>query len=135
MDHVPIIRTERMSDFFMKYHVEGLPFAAVFHQFTSVDTGDPHDHPWGFRTFIVQGGYEEEVFNFNGTSEKFRWVVGDSVLVPATRVHRITKLFNDECWTLILPGPWEQKSGFYQWRDGHPWQRRWDEPDFQKIGT
>lgn len=50
------IREEIMSPDFTKFHLEGpWPFHAVMHRFTQPDHGDPHDHPWSFRSNIGFG--------------------------------------------------------------------------------
>ncbi len=55
-------REEKMSDELTKYHVIGLPFDAVFHHFTGADKGDPHDHPFAFRSHVISGDYEETIY-------------------------------------------------------------------------
>lgn len=128
------IEEERMSDSFVKYHIRGLPIAAVLHHFTDVDRGDPHDHPWPFQSTILSGGYTEEVFLKSiGASFIERREVGNSFVVPAQRIHRITELHTGDCWTLILPGPEEQKSGFWQFREDGVYHRYWDSQDWIKV--
>ena len=121
------LRHEPMADFFDKFHVGGLPRAAVFHRFTNADLGDPHDHPWPFTSFIVSGGYIEEVFDRrNGAVEVDVHRPGDSFRVEAHHVHRIVQLLDDECWTLILPEAYVHEPGFWQFRDDGPWRRPWN---------
>lgn len=127
------LREERMADHFVKHHVEGLPAAAVFHQFSQVDHGDPHDHPWPFTSFVISGGYVEQVFQLDGSSELVHRKVGDSFRIDAKHIHRIIDLPAGECTTIILPGPHEQKSGFYQFREGRAWHRFWDQEEFQGV--
>ena len=125
---------EPMSPIFDKFHVEGLPRSAVFHRFAAPDSGPAHDHPFSITSFIVYGGYEEEVFDkLTGKSQLVSHYEGDSFSFPATHVHRITRLFTREVWTLILPGEWEQKSGFWEFREDGSYYRAWDEPEFYKI--
>ena len=35
------------------------PFNIFIHKFLKSDPDDLHDHPWGFTTFIIAGGYWE----------------------------------------------------------------------------
>lgn len=126
------IRTETMSEVFTKFHLEGLPCAAVLHRFTAADEGDPHDHPWPFRSFIISGGYRETVFGlYEGSTMTYARCPGDSFEVPASRVHRIETLFHPECWTLIVPLPGPHRTpGFYRWVDGVRQHRFWHETEW-----
>ena len=124
-----------MGHHFTKYHLEGLPVGAVLHHFTAAEPeADPHDHPWGFTSFVLSGGYVEEVFLKNGTSYLEEWGAGEIRHVKADHVHRIVRLVGGECWTLVLPGPVERVSGFYRWAaDGTPMYRRWDEQEWRRL--
>lgn len=127
------IRHERMSPAFDKWHVEGLPFPAVFHRFTAPDMGDPHDHPWPFRTTILRGTYNEEVFHPDGSSYRLHHPEGSSFIIEGSHVHRITALEDGECWTLIQPlGPKEREPGFWRWIDGRAERRAWN-GDWQPV--
>lgn len=128
------IRTEVMSPVMTKYHVGGLGFPLVFHHFTGPDEGDPHDHPFAFRSIILRGGYVETIYDQdNGINGPVERLPGDSFRVPATRVHKIVRLLEADCWTVILPEPWERKSGFWQFRSDGPYFRTWDNPDWTRI--
>ena len=129
------LREERMADHFVKHHIDGLPCAAVLHKFSRPDHGPAHDHPWPFFSFIVHGGYVEEVFDREtGSSHQVHRAVGQSFYIPATHIHRIVDLPFGECHTLILPGPHEQKSGFWEFRGDGAYHRFWDEPEFKRLG-
>lgn len=130
------LREERMADHFVKHHVEGLPAAAVFHQFSQVDHGDPHDHPWSFTSFVLHGGYVEEVFDREtGSSKLVNHTVGESFYVPAKHIHRIVALPAGECFTIILPGEPEQKSGFWEFSPEGARHRYWDQAEFQRMAA
>jgi hypothetical protein len=124
---------EPMSPVFDKWHLDGAPFPAVLHRFSEPDMGPPHDHPWSFRSIVLHGGYVEQVFQLDGTSELVRHEVGDSFHIPAGHIHRIVELPAGECWTLILPGQHERKSGFYDFRPDGTYHRYWD-GEFEKMG-
>lgn len=127
------IRTETMSEAMTKFHLEGLPFPAVLHRFTEPDLGDPYDHPWSFRTFILKGGYREHLFSRRGRREITR-LPGETFIVPAARIHRIVELLDGECWTLIMPLPGAAGTpGFYQYREDGIYHRFWHEEEFRKI--
>lgn len=117
------LEVEKMSDEFTKYHIKGLPFAATLHHFTGPDKGLPHDHPWGFTSIILKGGYVERVFELsNGswyTSDIFRGV-GSVFTLKAEHIHQLIELPEGECWTLVLPQPWERHGGFWDFSSPTP---------------
>ena len=114
------VREERMNGHFVKYHIEGLPFPLVLHQFTGADgdEADPHDHPFPVTSFILHGGYTEQQFRLTSPDpgypiEKDR-PEGTAHRVEAGDVHRITRLHGHETWTAIIPGQHERTPGFYK---------------------
>ena len=125
---MPDVSIERMNEHFLKIH---LPDGRVVHRFSAADgpDADPHDHAqWGFWSTIIEGGYTEERFTLDGTSEFIRRETGDRFYVAADDIHRIVELHGHEAWTLIEPDPHTGRdSGFYQWRDGVPHFRSWRE--------
>ena len=127
------LHEERMSDAMMKYHLDGLPRSAVLHRFTAPDWGPHHDHPWPLTSFIVSGGYREEVLDRDtGLTSFIDHREGESFSFSSTHIHRIVELFAPEVWTLILPGDWEQKSGFWEVRGNVLWHRFWD-GDWERV--
>ena len=82
------------------------------HHMTSPDADrDVHDHPWGFVSIVLSGGYEELVRTITGYHEEAHcpW----SVLFRSPEfLHRITKLPTGECWTLVFTGKRVRKWGF-----------------------
>lgn len=130
------LRHEPMSPVFDKWHVGGMPFAAVFHRFTEPDRGDPHDHPWPFRSTVLHGGYVEEVYDLaSGSIRHVHRRPGDSFVIEPDHVHRIVELPLGECWTLIQPeGSKVREPGFYQWRDGVAFHRPWHRAEFLPMG-
>ena len=128
---------ERMNGAFEKQHVVGLPVPLALHRFTEPDRGDPHDHPWGFTSFIVSGGYVEEVFTLlpggAWTSALVRRVPGTAHHVPATHIHRIVELPAGECWTCIIAGSVERESRFWRFAEGQIMSRPWHSLDFVPL--
>lgn len=130
------LRKEVLNDTFTKYHIDGLPFEAALHHFTGCNPNeDPHDHPWGFTSHVLTGGYVEEYFHI----EKSGWSVhtvsrnaGTVHHLPANWIHRIVMLQYSECWTLVLPYLKAKESGFYRFEDGGQILHRfWNETDFK----
>jgi hypothetical protein len=91
---------------------------------------DPHDHPFGFRTIILLGGYVEAVYPWRETAQGVRVTgqnghghgpelfvrkPGHTRLVLAGTVHKITSLMGKRTVTLVIRGPKEQDWGFYVW--------------------
>ncbi len=135
METIITVQEEKMSEELMKFHLRGLPFDAVIHKFTGRDVGEPHDHPFTFRTFVLKGGYVERRFHIiNGkpVTSTIERKVGDSFIVSAQTIHQIIELLDKESWTMILPERWEQNWSFYQFGD-EILSRYWDEPEFKPL--
>lgn len=127
------IEQERMSDFFMKHHVRGLPRPVVVHEL-GADHGDPHDHPFAFNSFVAHGGYTEEAFDLaTGESRMIRHDTFDSFRIEAGHIHRVVQV-DPETITFIMPHGHERKPGFCHWdQDGTAYHRFHDQPDFTPI--
>lgn len=106
------------------------------HHFTGPDSdAEPHDHPMDFRSFILWGGYTEEVWHIETEQEhdrqgcpaclygpqcelwwqkKYvrRWPL-TTHFAKASHTHRITTLHAKNVWTLFLRGPKTQDWGFF----------------------
>lgn len=130
-----IVRVERLSRAFIKYHLDD---GRALHRFTRGEPhADPHDHPWGFETEILDGGYVEEVFHF---AEDGGWRSEIVHRAPATRhhiaadhIHRIVELPGRDCWTLVSAGPHERDTRFWRFGNGI-WSRSWRERRWHRHG-
>ena len=132
-DHAPpgsaIVRVERMSPAFVKYHLDD---GRALHRFTRPEPfANPHDHPWSFDTHIVAGGYVEEVFTFRPDggwqSELIERLPGTTHHITADHIHRIVALPAEESWTLVRAGPNERMTHFWRFGDSvhhRAWNRR-----------
>lgn len=132
---LPTFEVEEMAPFFAKFHIRNVPFDAVLHKFTDIDRGDPHDHPWAFKSTILYGGYVEEVYHPKlGLVETRHRHPGDNFYVSMDHIHRIVDLPKGECWTLIQPQyhGTVKKSGFWQFREDGAYRRDWDQQEFTK---
>jgi len=137
---MPDIREEHMNDHFTKFHLGGLPFAAVIHRFTAADgpEADPHSHPWDFTSTILRGGYREEVFTLYPNNEGWRSELhvrrpGDTFRNMSGTIHRIVELLEPECWTLIQPEEGNRVPGFYKFDEHAISHRFWFEPEFHPL--
>jgi hypothetical protein len=127
-----IIRAERMSPAFTKYH---LADGRALHRFSREEPhAHPHDHPWAFETTIIDGGYAEEVFHttYSGgwRSEVVHRNPGTSHWIAAEHIHRIVALPRGECWTLIRAGAHERETRFWRFGDG-VWSCAWNQRRWQ----
>jgi len=123
----PAPRIEVMNAFFTKIH---LGDGRAVHHFTAADEGEEfHDHPWSFTSEVLAGGYAEDiVVSLNRfTVIEQRRLPGTTHQVEASHMHRITRLLDGDCWTLVTAGPVERQVRFYRHRDGQVQSRRWDE--------
>lgn len=132
-----MIDVELVHGGFTKYHLnrEGRqpwPFRPILHHFRTPDIGDPHDHPWDFTTYIVQGSYIEEVYTLTPHGgyrvELHRRQAGSSHNVPAEYIHRIIDLPDGECWTFCIYGPTRRESLFYRFEPDSIQTRPWHQP-------
>lgn len=82
-----------------------------------------HDHPWGFWTLILWGGYVEEyTFQPDATEGGWRggpmmarrWVrPGMFAYRRATYTHRIAELPSGPSWSLVLRTRYQRRWGFH----------------------
>ncbi len=125
-----MIREEQMGPHMLKMHIEGQ--GAVIHQFTAPDHGDPHDHPWPFYSRILYGGYDEQVFERDGSYQIVRHLPGSFFHVPAYHIHRIVTLLEKECLTVIFPQPqiMRRECHFWQFHNGRTSFRHWSKDEW-----
>lgn len=100
-----MITEERMSNEFVKFHLNIGKFPILLHHFTGALDLYPHDHPFPFTTTILAGGYVEEIWSEYGGVWRSRIVErlpGTSHRVEATDIHRIIALPHGECVTSVV---------------------------------
>lgn len=132
------IKAEKLSRSFKKYHVQGLPFAASFNEFSAPDTSDPHDHPFDFITHILSGGYTERNYSINAFGEvainNIERKPGTSHYVKAIDIHQIIDLPTGHCVTLMIPQSGHVKpTYFYRFIDGKAYRRLWNKRKFLPV--
>ena len=123
----PAIRIEVMSSAFRKIH---LGDGRALHHFTAGDDGDEfHDHQWSFTSEVLVGGYVEDIVVSLDpfTVMEQRRTPGASHHVEAGVVHRITRLLEPECWTMVTAGPVKREVRFYRHRNGSVQSRLWNQ--------
>lgn len=84
------------------------------HKFSEPDLGSPpHNHPMNSTSFILYGGYVEEVWSVDGTCIEVERKPGQFHEIPATHIHRIIELPKEKAWTIVARGEDVQTWRFY----------------------
>ena len=132
-----IMDRENKDPYMIRYYLfitdrKKFPFNIFLHNFLRSDPDDLHDHPFGYFTFILTGGYWEwvPIFGVNPDSindmlagpdkdemniigEKRVWRgPGHFRCSKADSYHRIEIEPGVDCWTLFMPGPQKREWGF-----------------------
>lgn len=129
---------------YMRRWIARCPFGTLrLHNILTSDEGrDFHDHPWGFTSLILSGGYVEHrpgcgcepipndgrkrVANLHHDPGGCRYYgPGSVVRRDATDLHRL-ELVNGPAWTLVLTSPYHRMWGFQTadgWVDFKSYQR------------
>ena len=114
--------------YLIRYYVflkerKNFPFNITLHKVLVSDEPTLHDHPWGYATLILKGGYWEHIPLFNHTTGG---VVGTTKIWRGPGHFRIRgpkdlhwlELAKDEngneipCWSLFFMGKKKQEWGF-----------------------
>ena len=102
-------------------------FAVMLHKMHRPDDDAcHHDHPWSFWTFVLWGGYVEDVTHRTEVNPPYAdWGTvietvkrrfnrpGMLLFRRATHTHRIHKLPKGSCWTLVLRFKYKRAWGFW----------------------
>lgn len=100
-------------------------FGIYLHKFLRSDYDRAlHDHPWGFLSLILSGGYFEEHDQTEGQKKNTVWHRPGTILWrPPKWRHRVILSEGEVAWTLVAVGPRVRKWGF--WLDsGWCWWRQ-----------
>ena len=106
-------RRDGVSEYLIRYYIflknrESFPFNIFIHKFVMSDPDHLHDHPWGFSTLILWGGYWEY------TETDVKWYGPFTFrTVSASHKHRIELQKGVTCWTLFIPYKHEREWGFW----------------------
>jgi hypothetical protein len=87
-----------------------------------------HDHPWANTSFVIEGGYDEVIYQRERPWEESHTVArqaGDCVTREATDTHRLIVPEGGRCISLFMTGPKVREWGFWcpngerfvHWRD------------------
>lgn len=108
---------------FLRDRDETFPFNLFLHNIVRSDNDELHDHPWGYFTLILCGGYFEHLKLKDAETNEDKVVKiwrgpGFYQTVSSSHIHRI-ELDNTKSstWTLFVPFKKEKDWGFYT-KDG-----------------
>ena len=116
-----ILDRDGKDPYLVRYYVlfkdrKDFPFNIFIHHILKSDDEDLHDHPWGFYTFMLHGGYYETTLTGDDCDKRVttwypRWSWRK---MESNHVHRITLDHKKagECWTLFIPFRREKEWGF-----------------------
>ena len=86
---------------------KNFPFNITLHKVLVSDEPTLHDHPWGYATFILKGGYWEHTPN-----GRFWRRPGSIRFARCHSLHRVELEPGVDVWTLFIPGPKLKEWGF-----------------------
>ena len=96
-----------------------MPFSIRLHHIMRPDADRHlHDHPFNFRSILLQGWYVELRPDGGRTI-----TAGETYRAPATRWHRISQLSEGGVWSLFIMGRRVNDWGFLVDGEKVPWQR------------
>lgn len=75
-----------------------------------------HDHPFGFLSFVVRGGYTERRLRPREMDVVTRTISWFNAM-PPWGAHYISRIHRNPTWTLVLIGPQVRRWGFWQLRN------------------
>jgi len=110
--HRVILDRQSQEPYLERYYVflkdrKLFPFNIFVHKFLKSDPDDLHDHPWGYFTFIIRGGYWEYT-----PEGKFWRGPGHFRVCSANSLHRIEIEPGITAWTLFVPFAQKREWGF-----------------------
>ena len=110
------------EDYMDRYYIflknrKWFPFNVTIHRIKKSDDPIFHDHPWGYATLILSGGYYEHTPLFNSKGEKFAEVTkwrgpGSIIFRKAKEFHWLELEENVPATTLFFMGPQQRDWGF-----------------------
>lgn len=98
-------------------------FAVYLHAIHRPDhDSELHDHPWDFVSFVLRGGYAEQMLVRGGSANWMDWrTVRWFNVKRAESAHRIIHLRRTPTWTLVFCGRRRREWGFYTRTGWTPW--------------
>jgi len=115
-----IMDRENKEPYLIRYYLlfrnrnSSFPFNVFIHRFIKGDDDHIHDHPWGYFTYILSGGYNETICQ--GDAQTTHWrAPGFYQKVPSKHKHKVSlDPAAPTCWTLFVPFRRSRDWGFYK---------------------
>lgn len=83
------------------------------HKFHEPDTQDIHNHPFDFWSFVLSGGYTEEIVSINPMRSGLRKRrAGRWHSMSSVDYHKVRLLHKTPTWTIIFRGKRRQRWGY-----------------------
>ena len=116
-----ILDTDQAEPYLERYYLlfrdrnENYPFNIFIHKILKSNT-DMYDHPWGYRTLILCGGYWEHEFTTQRGTETYKtWRgPGYTETYDAYHSHKVTLEEGTPCWTVFIPFKRQKPWGFWR---------------------
>lgn len=110
------------ADYMHRYYIflkdrKWFPFNVTLHKIVKSDDPIFHDHPWGYMTIILRGGYYEHVPVFDSLGRKFaeysRWRGPGSIIIRKAHEYHWLELDEEKPTTsLFFMGKQQRDWGF-----------------------
>jgi hypothetical protein len=99
-------------------------FSLMVHWINEPDTGRwPHDHPWWFASWVVQGEYTEDLYDAPGRLASTKTHQRGSIhWMPFELAHRITSI-SEGLVTVVLTGKRRRRFRFWTPEGKIPWDK------------
>lgn len=116
-----IMDRDNKEPYLIRYYLlfierKDFPFNIFIHHILKDDDEDLHDHPWGFFSLVLNGGYRETILNDRRFTETNWRGPGTFQRVTANHIHRISTVpRGGGCWTLFIPFKQEKQWGFWHY--------------------
>lgn len=118
-------------NYLTRWRIIQTPWFSIFlHKFATPDSRFTlHDHPWSFVSFVLRGGYSQEVVrNWRDTDNPRLEEVRRFSRLRRGDAHFIYRLLRTPTWTLVFTGPRRQSWGYLEAVSTHGWE--WTRFDF-----
>ena len=110
------------ADYMHRYYIflkdrKWFPFNVTLHKIVKSDDPIFHDHPWGYMTIILRGGYWEHTPVFNSRGQKFaeysRWRGPGSIIIRNAQEYHWLELDEEKpTISLFFMGKQQRDWGF-----------------------
>lgn len=116
------VYSHHLGDYMRRWLIQLTRGALRLHNIVRSDADpDMHDHPFDFTSFLLTGGYTEELPGSAGTTSRVYHPRFSIVRKRAEDLHRLD-LTDGPVWTIVLTGPRRRDWGFMTAAGWVPWR-------------